>query len=485
MTKNLKWLWIFLLTICTQLGFAQDSTVVSNGEGSAAMPEDSAVVFTYDEFITIVKADHPVAFQAGLMTEQGDLYLQKARGGFDPKLYGTANQKYYEGKQYYSYLNGGLKIPTWFGLSVDGGYSLNDGTRLNPESLTPDAGLWNLGLSANLGKGLFIDQRRADIKQAEIYARSTLLEQRLMVNQLMYDATLAYYDWFAAYNQRNVYADAVINAEERLENTRQSCFLGDKACVDTLKALIQLQDRQLKLEQGNLKLQNKRVLLETFLWQDGFIPLEMTPTLVPPDYDALNTIIDASEIRIIDVEQLANNHPEVLIQNNKIEIAKIDYRLRLEDLKPTVELKYNALGSPVDDGFAANYSVEDYNWGAKVSYPIFTFKERANLRLTRIQLEQQEAELANKSAAVRYKINAARNTWFSLNEQITIYSKAVVNYDALLDAEVTLFQIGESSMFLINTRDQNLIEAQIKLIDIILESRSAKAFYNYQTFGFE
>ena len=42
----------------------------------------------------------------------------------------------------------------------------------------------------------------------------------------------------------------------------------------------------------------------------------------------------------------------------------------------------------------------------------------------------------------------------------------VENYEKLLEAEIRKFDIGESSLFLINSRESKLIEARIKLISM-------------------
>ena len=66
---------------------------------------------------------------------------------------------------------------------VEGGYNNNGGELLSNESYTPQNGLWHLGITANLGKGLFIDKRRAELQQAKIYQKSTMITQKLMLNQ--------------------------------------------------------------------------------------------------------------------------------------------------------------------------------------------------------------------------------------------------------------------------------------------------------------
>ena len=92
-----------------------------------AFSQSNTTVFTFEEFINLVKSNHPIAIQANLQVEKGQAYLLKSRGGFDPKIYGTAGQKYFDDKQYYSLINGGIKVPTWFGITVEAGYQTNEG----------------------------------------------------------------------------------------------------------------------------------------------------------------------------------------------------------------------------------------------------------------------------------------------------------------------------------------------------------------------
>lgn len=445
--------------------------------------QDTTKELSYLQFIDLVKNNHPIAYQAELQARMGDAKLLKAKGGFDPKLIGEASQKYFEDKQYYSHLHGGVKVPTWFGITAQAGYNNNNGVRLNPELYTPDPGLWYAGLSVNLGNGLFIDARRAELKQARIYQNSSLMEQRLMLNQLVFDASVSYWDWYKSHSKVEVYKEAVENAKIRLNAVRESALLGDKPFVDTLKALLQVQERQLYLEQTLLDLANKKALLEVFLWQGGYVPLELDSTAYPQNYEDEEGTLP-SPAAILNMDTLVANHPEITLAENKIAISKIDYRLKKEALKPIAQLKYNALSSPVNDNVFASYTVENYNWGAYVAYPIFTRKERGNLKLAALKVEEQEALLANKNAEVQYKIEATYNTWLSSKKQVDIYRAALGNYILLYLAELTLFNTGESSLFLVNTRDQDMIDAQVKLIDMVYQNHISESLFKYQTVNF-
>ncbi len=436
-------------------------------------------VFSFKDFIEIVETNHPIAYQADLKEQEGASYVQKAKGEFDPKLEGDIRQKYFKDEQYYSYLKSGLKIPTWYGITVEGGYKNNTGTRLNSESYTDFDGIWNAGLSVNLGKGLFIDQRRADFKQAKIIKNSTTLEKRIILNQLIFDASQAYLKWNKAYNKVAIYEKSLEKAEERLDNIINSVSLGDKPAIDTLKVQIQVQDRSLKLNQAQVELLNKRELLNTYLWQKGLVPLELDSSVSPfvnLESNALSTLSNIST--------LVDNHPQILMEINKIDISKVKYRLKKESLKPTVKLNYNAISSDLGGGVIGDYSVENYTWGGTFSYPIFLRKERANVKLTELKIKQQSAKMVSKKETIKYKIISVYNQLNALNEQQLIQEKAVNSYRQLLDAEQQLFDIGESTLFLINTRDQNLIDSEIKLIEVYFSYYFAEISMNYHKFQF-
>jgi outer membrane protein TolC len=71
-----------------------------------------------------------------------------------------------------------------------------------------------------------------------------------------------------------------------------------------------------------------------------------------------------------------------------------------------------------------------------------------------------------------------------MQKQVKIYSETVKNYANLLQAEEQLFSMGESSMFMVNTRDQYLLDVQIKYVDILYQQYEALVDYNYQIFAY-
>lgn len=438
-----------------------------------------SLIFSYDDFIQQVKEHHPISIQATNKGLEGSAYLLKAKGGFDPKLEGEMQQKYYNGSQYYSNLATGLKVPTWFGISAQAGYDQTGGVYLNPERTLPTTGLWYAGLSVNLGKGLFIDERRAELKQAQIYAQSTEMERQLIMNQLVYDASASYWEWFKSYHYLKVYEQALSASEIRFNNVKQFAEFGDKPFIDTVEAVVQYLNQQVNYEQGLLDWKNKTKKLEVYLWQDGLVPLEFDSLVQPQKLEQLmeyNLPLNINEV----ADSLLANHPKLLLNQYKVDFSKIENRLNLEALKPVVALKYNAISAMQDPNLQNNYAVTNYTWGATVSYPLFTRKERGQVRISELKIQNLEANFALEQQQLRNAIEISINTNKTSWKQLQINKQNVENYKLLLNSEQRLYGIGESSLFMVNSRELSYMKAQQAYIEILTNFVMSKYYLNYQ-----
>ncbi|MBD79991.1 MAG: transporter [Crocinitomicaceae bacterium] len=432
-------------------------------------------VLTEDQLIWFVEKYHPVARQGKLLNNRGESSVRSAKGGFDPVLHGNINQKYFDDKNYFSLMNGGLKIPTWYGVELKAGYDQNQGVYLNPENSVPSNGLWYGGVSVTLGQGLFIDQRRATLKKAEIYAASTQSEQRSLMNNLYFDAIKQYWAWVQSWNQYQVYEESVQLALTRFEGVKQSFFLGDRPSIDTLEAFIQVQNRQLSRNQAKLVYQNTTLKLSNYLWYENNTPLEITDSLRPPSTTEMQLPEAVSSSTLQDVlAKLPESHPEMQLYDYKLDAMDVDRRLKVEGLKPKVNLHYNALNEPVGDSFIGGYRPEDYKWGMEVSFPIFLRKQRGNLQLTKLEIQEVELNQQQSLLALQNNLKSFYNLQLNLQDQVEISSSAVANYNQLLAGERQKFDSGESSLFLVNSREINLIKAQIELVKLIAKYNVAR-----------
>lgn len=437
---------------------------------------EPTATFSLDSFMNVVKRHHPVALQAALQTEKGAAALQQARGGFDPKVQADVAQKYFEEKEYYELGESKLKIPTWFGIELEGGYERNQGEFLNPENNVPTAGLWFAGVSVPIGQGLFIDERRAELRKAQSVVLQSEAERDLILNDLLFSAGMAYWDWFKSYNNRLVYQEAYQLALQRFNAVKQSAVLGDAPFIDTLEAGIQLQNRILNLEQARLNYKNATAFLSVYLWNEGVIPLEIRAEVVPESMDNIKEDRLEQELQI---DSMLNVHPELRQSRQKIEQLKIEERWSKEQLKPSLNLKYKPLTEAIDNDPLAEYSINNYTWGLQFEFPILLRKERGKLNLVQLKRNENEFLLENKRELLAFKVESAINEFETTQDQIELYTKTTQDYNGLLDGERQLFNNGESSLFLVNSRELGFINAQIKLIELVTKNKNAVLKLDY------
>lgn len=435
--------------------------------------------FTFDDFIRQVKEYHPIARQAQISIEKGDAQLRSSRGGFDPKAFTNIGQKYFQNDQYYSIIDAGLKVPTWFGIELYGGLEQNNGINLNPERKTPNAGLVYAGLAIPIGQGLFIDQRRADLRQAQLFQNISQEEQRIKLNKLLFDAAKAYWDWFASYEIVSVYDDAVRFAEERFEGVRSNALLGDVPIIDTVEAFIQLQNRRIKLKDAELDFFNQTERISVFLWGENYVPLEIEEGVVPVNNENIKRFI-LDEVIENEIDSLIQNHPALIQGQLTLDQLDIERRWKAEQLKPTFNIKYNALNEALTQDFVAGYSINNYNWGLEFSMPLFLRKERGELKLTKLKMEDQQLYLQHQEQSLDMLVRTSINTWKTTTSQVQLFQENVNNMAQLLEAEKRKFDYGESSLFLVNAREQSYISGQIELAKRLSENQKALLSINYQ-----
>ncbi len=424
-------------------------------------------VLTLEKLYSIIKQSHPIALQASIIQSKAQSGLTQARGAFDPKLKFNNEEKFYKNTTYFNLINSSLAIPTWYGIELKSGYDLNRGTYLDPADNTPSEGLLYAGLSVSLGQGLFIDERRATLKQANIMLQQSKFEQFAVLNELFYNAGKAYWDWFSAYHQYEVFKQAEVVALERFNGVKTSAVFGDRPSIDTLEASIQYQERVISRLSAELELKNKALYLSLFLWGKDQTPLELTDKIVPP---AFSPIIDVIKLELNPDSSSYKNHPELLTYKMKREQLLIEKKWKKEQLKPIVNLSYQ----PITSGnLSQSFSSNDYKFGFNVSMPLFLRKEVGALKLTKFKIQETELDIQYKQQEIYNKTLMALNEYETTSTQVSFYAQTVDAYSKLLEAEKSVFNSGESSLFLLNARELSYIASQVKLIELVLKNRKS------------
>ena len=430
--------------------------------------------FGYEDFKNLVLKNHPTVKQANLFLRDAEAEIMQAKGAFDPKLTSYFDRKAFKGDDYYNRWDNILKIPTWSGVDFKLGYERNTGKYLLPEE-SPE--LIVVGLIVPIGQGLVIDARRNTLKQARLGRNYAEAERQKLINSTVYYAAKSYWDWWFSYQQLQLIREGYDLADKRFIATRERARVGEQATIDSVEAKITLQDREVSLQQAVIDLQNNRLALSNYLWSANEMPLELPEDATPP-LAGIRTVDETILLALIN--QVKLQHPEIQKLNVKIDQLFIEERFRKEMLKPIFNANFNFIA----DGFTSkpiydnknSFSLDNHKLGFEFAMPLFLRKERGKLQQIRIKQQSTGFELNLTRREIMNDVYAAYNDVRNYEKQLKIQEDATKNQDILVRAEQRKFDIGESTLFLINTRESKLIEMKTKVES--LKSKYEKALAN-------
>ncbi len=424
--------------------------------------QDISEDLSENEFLKLVLNNHPLARQAQNLREMGEFAVLEARGGFDPFLFSENKQKFYDATNYYLYSNSGLTLPTRTGISFQAGYDYTEGEYLSRESTLPPNGLWYAGVTVPVLQGMFIDERRAALQQSFVERQNFENEARLLLNDILLNASKNYWQWVQYKNQKMVIEKSIALAQDNLQNFIIAYEQGDKPAIDTLEASIQLQNLSIQNQELSNDLEVARLNLFTFLWEENQQPLAETDLVPTPVNSVSNFYVDSLSSTL---PLFIQEHPVIRTYELKMQNLRIKNRLLREKMKPKLDLKYNILQNP-DDDIREVRGLDNYNWGLKFSVPLLLRSERGALRMNELKVENNNYQVEQKRLEILNKAKQYENTFLNITGQLESYQKVVTQYEQLLKAELRKFEVGESSIFLINSRQMSLVNAQLKYIEL-------------------
>lgn len=453
---------ILTLTVIFMLVFANINLAQTN----AAQPVDTAKIFALDDLQLLVFRYHPVIKQAALLSESARANVLQSLGYFDPALKAGFARKLFGDTEYYNKWNSELKIPLWLaGADLKVGYDRNIGTYVNPENRTNGDGLSAIGVSIPLGQGLIIDARRSTLRQSKVMVQYAEAEQLKQINSVWYNIVKDYWSWYYAYKQYQLVNEGVDLAQRRFQALSAQTVIGDKPAIDSVEAYITVQERIIQKEKTAIELQNARLILSNHLWNDDGNPLELPIDALP---QVVSEAIPRLNPLILDtlIGQAANQHPELVKLRSKSAQLEIEKSYRQELLKPKLNVIGNLISSRTD--FSNNVpGYYDFNWsnykiGVEFAFPLFLRSERGKLREVKIKQLENNYDIQQSGREIRNNIMASYNDLSAYSSQLNVQVQSIKNQQILVNGENQKFSLGESTLFLINSRETKLIDMKIK-----------------------
>lgn len=430
-------------------------------------------------FLNWVGDYHPFIGQSERIRSIARAEVNQMKGFFDPVLSGAIQNKDFDQKEYYFMAGGQLTVPTRLGPQFEVGFDQNRGEFLNPQNDLPDQGLWYLGVEIPLLQGLITDEERTSIRIAEAGQEVTDQEIRDQINDLFYRAQEAYWNWSAAFAVWQTRKNAELTSFQRYQNTVKGYEEGYYPAIDTLEASIQWQNRRLLRQEALKDYVHAQLKASTFIWDSLGNSLVLADYVRPQPLEDFDFELTEQELTL-SIDSLQFNHPKWRAFESQLDLLRYDQRLKSQKLLPKANLRYDLLQDARSLGNEGpDWDFNNHYWSLKVELPLFLRDERFAMQQARFKVEQTDLKQIESWVKTSNYWRALKNELLVLTDQANQYDATVQGYLQLLNAESTLFFAGESSLFVVNSRELKWLEGMEKLIELRQKFRTKKALWYY------
>jgi outer membrane protein TolC len=434
---------VFFLIFITQIAIAQE-------------------ILKFDDFKIQVINNHPLSKQAAIVKGITEANILQAKAAFDPVLFLENSQKTLDNKSYFKYSLAEVVYQSPFAVKLKSGVEVNSGSFLNPEYTR--GSLAFLGIEMPLLQGLLTDYKRTEIKKATLFKSQNIEEQRAVLNGLVLESSLSYYDWATKYDLLKTLDNYLLNAKKRLDLIVLGFKNGERAQMDTVEARTQYQKILLLRNDANLDFIKSRLSLSQFLWTSEGTPYYLSADVFP-DSLAL-TIKTNAEADLI--SNLNNSQPELKAYQFKRNSLLVTQSLYKQFFLPQLTLKANLLNQKNlnPEVIFAQPLNENYKFGFDFTFPFLLREARSKKQDIKLRLLENQNSIDAKRWETEVKIKTYNKELEILSLQKKTVLELQVGYKSLLDNELLKLRNGESNLFFINSRENVVLENYIKLVEI-------------------
>ena len=227
-----------------------------------------------------------------------------------------------------------------------------------------------------------------------------------------------------------------------------------------------------------MQLNDRTLDLSLYLWTNTQEPYLLSPTIQPDTALFVTSFLlpDTTDL----ASQLSANHPALRTSQYKQQGLQVERKLTFQQLLPSLNVQANVLSKEYFDykNLSAYYLANNYKFGLNVKVPLLFRQGRGAYKSAQIKIRDAQLELSNKSWELQTKVRQYYNEAFQLKEQIRTATAMYQTYSSLLRIEELKFSQGESSLFLVNSRETKALEMQQKVIE--LRAKYMKAVFAIQ-----
>ena len=418
-------------------------------------------VLTLPEYLAWVIQDHPESKNARLLEEAGNAQWLQSKGLLDPVLSSKWKDKFYDGQSYYQRSETQVAFQSPFALGLVAQWDVNSGDYLDPEAYTGKDGLMALGVNLPLLQGLMFDETRLALRRAEQIQAMSVLEKQMALNELLFQSTMLYLDWYIAEERVQLQKEMMDASAVRLGAVRSRFIVGDRPAIDTLEAFAQWQTRNIAWQEAQLFSIKARLAMTAFLPELNDKKNILSLGLLPEK--TLATTLPTYSLTM-DMQNWLMGHPMVQWYQSKTKVLEWEEKWKREKLKPKLNVEYHLLNKELTSN-GGDFSVQNYRWGVQFAFPLFVRDARGQLQLQRIKQLENENDLSLKTNGLAQKARALEQQERIVKNQESRAETNSIYYQQLWEAELQRLELGESSVFMVNQRENAWIDQRIKALE--------------------
>ena len=448
---------------------------------AAAMAQAPRGPLLLEDVLQSTETSYPMLMAAIQERAMAQGKALSAEGAFDTKLSLKSDMNQFG---FYKNRDGGAKIEqplADLGGEVFGGYKRGQGNfgPWEEDLLTLSRGEWSGGVRLPLLRNRQTDQRRTDLLLARLsieLADASIQKQRL---KLLETAAKFYWEWVSAGQKLEVAEALLAIAEDRIRQVEEQVEEGLLAAIEIADNQRAVLERRSAVVSAERELQNATFELSLFYRDDQGQPLMASrdrlpefpePTSVTPfqlEEDLLRALQRRPEIAGTLVE---------LQQNN----ASLD--LARNQLLPEVDFTAE-YGRDLGDGSITKRGGA-LTAGVTLKSPFQRRKAKGMVALQEAKLEQLDQKLRFARNRIEVEVRDAVSALEAALQRLELSRAELEVAQQLAQAERDRFDLGDSTLFIVNLRELAAAGARLKVLSALAESHKALAVYRAATAAF-
>ena len=427
-----------------------------------------------------VDKHYPVLRIEAQKVEAAEGKRMEARGVFDLKASASgylAPVGYYD----YGYVETKLEQATPFwGISVFGGWRYGQGD-IPPyygylETLR--RGEVKAGIVVPLWRDGRIDSRRTGRRRSDLAWQAAKRAYDAARLKIAVEATSAYWNWVAAGRRYEVIRSLLELAEQRDSQITQQVEAGAEASLTILENRRAILQRRVAIVRSERALQAAALSLSLYLRDSQGRPRNPSTQQLPSEIQVLPALPDLSQDDAI--RRALKLRPEIEGYRAEVARAQTEVDLAKNQVAPKLDMTLAAsrdLGSgSTDQQTRLNPTVLEGM--VNLSMPLQLRSERGKLKSARAELEswrvQAEFFYDQIATQVRDTLSALR----AAEAQVEAAVEGAEVARRVAEAERTRFQLGATSLLIVNLREQSAADAEADAIDALANLHVVHARWN-------